>query len=123
MCQNLIIFLLKRRDFTTATCRVMQFLPAASIPIVIYGCLRIKGGKGTPPVRDVCVCARWEVSVRALPHLFRLTESVARSDLLMDMERESNEKEGGEENWGRVKSRQHFNCFLEKKKKEAEMKN
>lgn len=55
--------------------------------------------------------------MRALPHLFRLTESVARSDLLMDMERESNEKEGGEENWGRVKSRQHFNCFLEKKKK------
>ncbi len=33
----------------------MQFLPAAFIPTVIYGALRIKCGKGTPPVRDVCV--------------------------------------------------------------------
>lgn len=46
---------LAQYDFTTATCRVMQFLHAASIPTVIYGGLRIKGGKGTPPVRDVCV--------------------------------------------------------------------
>lgn len=63
------------------------------------------------------MCIRRGKSVRALPHLFRLTESVARSDLLMDMERESNGMEGGEENGGRVKSRQHFNCFLERKKK------
>jgi len=113
-----LICVSKLYDFTTATCRVMQFLHA--VPTVIYRGLRIKGGKGTPPVRDVCVCARWEESVRALPHLFRLTESVARSDLLMDMERERATRRREERKMGgRVKSRQHFNCFLEKKKRKS----
>lgn len=79
---------------TIATCRSVQFLPARSF--TIHRCLEIKGHH---LLETMCVCVRdgreMGESVRALPHLFRLTESVALSDLLMDMERESTEKSGG----------------------------
>lgn len=101
-------------DCATATCRSTQFLPSRSFTVAIHRGLEIKGHHllEITSVR-VCLCLRWE-RVRALPHLFRLTESVAFSDLLMDMEREHRKRGGGE--MGRAKSRQHFNCFSEKKK-------